>query len=155
VPPSAAAVASSKSAAESTPGILEKMVQRDDLGDHGDVLARVQRYDHPRHLHSQNVDQLGIEPRAIVVRLLVPGFELNDHLDPLLLADRPDPEQGRDVDDADAADLHVMALQLVPAADDDLGSVPRDDHDVVGDEPMSPLDQIEDRLALADRRSSP
>ena len=58
-----------------------------------------------------------VEARAIDRRVVVPLLELHDDLDALLLAHRANAEDRRDVDQADAANFHVMPLQLVPASD--------------------------------------
>src|SRR5690606_17508528 len=131
-------------------GVLEQVVHRDHLGDDGDVLQRVEREHGRGHLDAEDVALLGDEPGAVVVRAVVPLLELDDDLDALLLPDRADAEQGRDVDDADPADLHVMALELVAAPDEDVVAAPRDVDDVVRDEAVAALDQVQHALALAD-----
>src|SRR5512137_1291615 len=89
-------------------GIAEEMHHRDDLGDHRDVLARVEGHHDLRHRDVQNHGLLPGEAGPVGILGRFPVLQLHHHLDPLLLADRPDPEQRRDVDQADAADLHVV-----------------------------------------------
>jgi hypothetical protein len=44
----------------------------------------------------------------------------------------------------------MMPLQFMTPADEDLGPLARNDHDVVGDEAVTAFDQVEDGLALPD-----
>ena len=60
------------------------------------------------------------------------------------------PKRAVNVDETDAADLHVVARQLVAAPDQHVVAAPADVHQIVGDEPVPALDQIEHALALAD-----
>src|SRR5436190_4859479 len=92
---------------------LQKMVHGDHFGDHGDVLAGIERNGDARDGHAEDVGRLPVEPRALDDGVVTPFLELDDDLDALLLADGPDAEDGRDVDEAEAANLHVMALELV------------------------------------------
>ena len=55
---------------------------------------------------------------------LIPLLELHDDLDALLLAHGAHAEDRRDVDETDAANLHVMTLQLVAAADQHVAAAP-------------------------------
>ena len=64
------------------------------------------------------------------------------------------PKIDGNVDESDAANLHVMALQLVPAADQHVVAAPARDHEIVRDEPMAALDEIEHALRLADAAST-
>src|SRR5688500_7930075 len=130
--------------------VAQQQVERDHLGEHGDVLARVERHADLRDLDLEDRGALEVEPRALDDRLGIPLLELDDDLDPLLLAHRLDAEDPRHVDEPDAADLHVVALQLVAAGDEDVVSAALHDHDVVGDETMAALDEVEHALGLAD-----
>jgi hypothetical protein len=47
------------------------------------------------------------------------------------------------VDQTDTTDLHVMALHLVSTADQHVVAALADDHEIVGHQAVSPLDQIE------------
>ena len=71
-------------------------------------------------------------------------------LDALLQPHRANAEDRLHVDEADAANFHVMLLQLVAAADDDVVAAARGDHEIVGDEPMPALHEIQHALGLAD-----
>ena len=59
----------------------------------------------------------GVEPGPLDGRRLIPLFELDDDLDSLLLPHRTNSKDRRNVDQADAANLHMVLLQLVPAAE--------------------------------------
>ena len=91
-----------------------------------------------------------VDAEAIVLALRIPALELHDQLDALRRAGRGDAEQIAEVDQAEAADFHVMARQLRTAADDDRRGAPPDLDRVVGDEPMAAHDEVERAFALAD-----
>src|SRR5690606_37034582 len=74
------------------PRVLQQLIHRDDLTDHRDVLARVERDRDSPDRHAEDLHLLRLDPGSIVVPLLAPVLELDHHLDPLLLPDRPDPE---------------------------------------------------------------
>src|SRR5712692_1540277 len=133
--------------------VAQQVRHRHDLADHRQVLARVERHRHERQPHLQDLRLLAFDAGAVVLAPRVPVLELDHHLDTLLLAHRADAEQRLDVDQPDAADLHEVVRQLVPAADQDVVAAPRDVHDVVGDEAMPALDQVQHALALADPRA--
>src|SRR5690606_35265122 len=103
---------------------------RDHLANDGDVLAGVQRDDDLGHLDPEDLHLFGNEPGAVVVRAVVPILELDHDLDALLLPDRPDPEEGRDVNDPDPTDLHVVPLELVAPPDEDVVAAARDVDDI-------------------------
>ena len=103
-----------------------------------------------RELDVENRRRLAVEARAVDDRVVMPFLELHDDLDALLLAHGANAEDGRDVDEADAADLHVVALQLVAATDQDVAAAAPHDDEIVGDEAMPALDEIEHALRLAD-----
>ena len=82
----------------------------------------------------------------------VPLDELDDELDLLAVAHRGDAEQVLDVDDAEAADLHVVLDDVAARPDDRLRGLALHVDDVVGDEPVAAHDEVERDLALADAR---
>ena len=94
-----------------------------------------------------------LDAEPVVLLLFVPLDELDDELDLLGVAHRRDTEQVLDVDDAEAANLHVVLDDLGAAAVDHVGRPLADLDDVVGDEAMAAQHQVERRLALADARS--
>src|SRR5512144_1007559 len=57
---------------------LEKMVHGDHLGDHGDVLAGIERNGDAGRGHAQDVGRLPVEPRALDDRVVAPLLELDD-----------------------------------------------------------------------------
>ena len=89
-------------------------------------------------------------PSRSYSRAGLPAFELDDQLDALRRARRRDAEQILHVDDAEAAQLHVMAGQLGTGADQDRLRAAPDLDGVVGDQTMAADDQVERALALAD-----
>src|SRR2546425_6015504 len=68
--------------------VAKQMIQRDDFGNDGDVLARIQEYRYPRQLDVQYRRSFDVEARTLNNRVLVPFFELDNHLDTLLLSHR-------------------------------------------------------------------
>ena len=100
--------------------------------------------------HAEDVGRLAVEARALDDGVLPPLLELHDDLDALLLTHGADAEDRRNVDEADAADLHVVPLQLVTAPDQDVAAARAYDHEIVGDEAMPALDEVEHAFRLAD-----
>src|SRR5688572_2688737 len=129
--------------------VAKQMIQGDDFGHHCDVLSWVERDQHLGELHAENCRRRAIEPGSIHGRRLVPLLELNDDLDALLLSYGANAEDRLHVDQADAAYLHVMPSELVPAADQDVVPSSSRDDEIVGDEAVTSLDEIEHALRLA------
>src|SRR3954470_5784343 len=99
---------------------FQQMMHRDHFGDHGDVLPRIEGNRDARDRHAKNVRRLAVESRALDDGVVPPFLELDDHLDALLLPHGANAEDRRDVHETEPADLHVVALQLVAAADQDV-----------------------------------
>src|SRR5947208_7621395 len=132
--------------------VAQQVVHGHDLADHGQVLAGVERHRDHREGYVEHPRRLTVDPGAVVLAAGVPLVELHDDLDPLLLPHRPHPEQGADVDEPHAADLHVVLRQLVAAADQEVVAAARDVDDVVRDQAVAALHQVEHAFALADPR---
>src|SRR5258705_214958 len=132
--------------------VAQQVIHRDHFADHRQVLARVQRNRDEGHLDVEDIGFLKVEAGAVVFAVGVPVLELHDDLDALLLPHGADAEQRVDVDEPHAADLHVVAGDLVTAANEDVDAPFRNVHDVVRDEAVPPLHQVEHALALADAR---
>src|ERR1051325_6512149 len=98
--------------------VLEQLVARGDLDQRREVAARAHRQPQRRDLHPEDVVVAVVEPEPVVLLAVVPLAQLDDQVDLLRLADRGDAEQVLDVDDAEAADLHVVPEQAGAAADD-------------------------------------
>ena len=129
------------------------MVHRDDLGDHRDVLAGIERDGDARDLDAEDRRRLGLEAGPLDRHPFLPLLQHDHDLDALLLAHGADAEERLHVDQADPADFHVMAREFVAAADQDVGSPPRHLHHVVRHEPVPPLHEVEHAFALADARA--
>src|SRR5258708_22930406 len=126
------------------------MMDRDDFGDHGDVLAGIEMNGNARNGDTENVRVLVVQSGTVHVGALTPLLELNDDLDALLLAHRADAEDGRNVHEPDAANLHVMALELVAASNDDVVAAATREQEIVVNDPVYTLDEIEHALGFAD-----
>src|SRR6185503_8175888 len=131
-------------------GIAEEMVHGDDFRDHGDVLPRIEEHCHLRQLDVQNGGRLHVEPDALDDCVLIPLFQLDDDLDSFLLPNSPDAEYCLDINQADTADLHVVALEIVGTSDQDIVPALAGDDQIVGNETVSPFHQIQHALGLAD-----
>src|SRR6478609_4290115 len=129
---------------------LQEMMHRDHLRNDRDVLPRIERNRDARDRHAEDVGRLAVEPRPVDDGVVTPLLELHDHLDALLLPHGADAEDRRDVDETESADLHVVPLKVVPAADEDVTSAPPNQDQVVGDDAVAALDEIEYTLRLAD-----
>src|SRR5215510_15981018 len=130
-------------------GVPEQEHHRDHFRDDSDVLPRVERDDHLGNRHLENRGLQLSEPGPVGVLGRLPVLELDDHFDPLLLAHRPDSEERRDIDEPYAADLHVVAGQLMTLADQDIAAPASHLYHVVSHKPVSPLYQIEHAFTLA------
>ena len=97
---------------------LHERVHRDDLENHGEVLARRHGDDDFRDAYAHDDLLELVEAGAVVVRVALPGLEFHDDFDLLYLADGVDTEHRADVEDSHAADFHVVADERVGPADD-------------------------------------
>src|SRR5262249_26972509 len=118
--------------------------------DDRDVFPGIERHAHPRQLDIENRRRFGVEARAIRRVPVIPVLELHHDLDAFLMAHGADAEERRDVDDADASNLPVVPLKLVAASDEDVATASLGDHQIVGDESVSSLDEIEHALGFTD-----
>jgi hypothetical protein len=128
---------------------LQHLVAGDDLDQRGDVAPGPERDPGQWDIHAEDRPHLRLGAEAVVV-LLLRLAELDDDLDLLVVADRGDAEQVRDVEDPEAADLHVVLMHLEGRAPHRVGRAHRDLDDVVGDQAVALEDQVERGLALAD-----
>src|SRR5678815_2153951 len=133
--------------------VLQQVIHRDHFGDHRDVFARVERHTHHRYVDVEDALRLAIETGAVDRRLVIPLLELDDDLDALLLANGANPEEPRNVDEADTADLHVMPLELMPTADQHVAPATAHDDEIVRHQTVASFDEVEHALRFADSTS--
>src|ERR1041385_221428 len=88
--------------------VFQQVIQRDHLGDHGDVLARIEVDANLRNLDVENHGRFGVESGPLRLRFAIPFLELDDDLDALLLPNGANPEHGRDVP---RSEEHTSELQ--------------------------------------------
>ena len=100
--------------------------------------------------HFENGGLLPGQAGPVAVLGGFPVLQLDHDLDALLLPHRAHPEQRRNVDQADAADFHVVRGELMAPTDEHVMPAAGHLHDVVGDQSVPSLDQVEHTLALAD-----
>ena len=86
----------------------------------------------------------------VICLFVVPEREIDDKVHIGLRLDCADTEDVPRVDDADAAQLHVISYELGGRPDERLAGDPADRDCVVRDEPVSALYELEGRLTLAD-----
>src|SRR6185437_6675545 len=130
--------------------ISQEVVHGHHLTNNRQILAGVQGHRHEGQRNAQKRCFLAIQPGPVVLPIRVPVLELHHHLDALLLADGPDPEEGLDVDQPHPPDLHEVPRELVATSDQHVVPSPGDVDDIVGNQAVSALNEIEHALALAD-----
>src|SRR5262249_51564192 len=81
---------------------------------------------------------------------VVPGFQCDHEVHAFLTANAFDAEHRRHVDDADAANFHVIAGELRAGADHFVSVHERDLGDVVGHKTVTAFDQGEHTFTFAD-----
>src|SRR5262245_22866941 len=128
---------------------LHQVMARGDLDEHREVASRSNRNRDERQRRPQNVLRALVDPQPLVGVPFLPGVQTDDQLHELALAYGRDAEQLLDVDDPQPADLHVVARQIHPGADEVVADL-ADLHQVVRDEPVAPHDEVESALALPD-----
>src|SRR5262245_47229986 len=91
---------------------LEEVVARGDLDEDGEVAPGAHRHLDVGKGDTEDLVAVLVEAQAVVALPGLPRVELDDVFDELRQADRRHAEEVLDVDDADAAELHVVAGQL-------------------------------------------
>lgn len=126
-------------------------------------LAEGRHFDETGHIAAGADGELNkgnFQPEGLVIMLLEtrsflfhpggPFLEIDDEIDPFLHSNTPDSEHFGDIDDADAAALHVSAIEFGASTDEfllvDKGNV----GEIVGYEAVVALDEGESALALPD-----
>src|SRR5687768_6007012 len=125
------------------------MVERDDFRDHGDVLPWVEEHRNLRQLDLENRGRFDVESGALDDCVLVPLLEHDDDFDALLLPNRPDSENRGNVDQSHTADLHEMALHVVPATNQDVVAALARDDEIIGNQTVSALHEVEHALRFS------
>ena len=100
--------------------------------------------------HPEQLVYVLVETETIVLPMLIPALELHHELDSLGRAGRRHAEQIPDIDDAEAAQLHVIARRLGTRAKDHRVAAASDLDGVVGDQSMPADDEVQRTLTLAD-----
>ena len=119
------------------------------LHDAGQVPARLHRDGQGGQLHPQDLGVGVLQAQAVIDCGVIPGLQLDDHIDLLIHLDGPHAEQAAYIDDPDAPQLHVVADQLRGGSHQGAMVGLLDLHRVVRDDAVAALDQLDGHLALA------
>jgi hypothetical protein len=103
-------------------------------------------------LHPKDLIAVFLEPRPLLHDVGRPLVEGHHQVDPLLEPDGLHAEHLGDVDDPDAAALHVAAVERAARRHEFALVEQLDDREVVGDEGVPALDEGERAFALSDAR---
>src|SRR5207244_618916 len=122
---------------------FEQHVTCGDLYDRRHVAARAYRHAQHRDLDVEDGVRELFDAQPVILFAFAPVHEHDHELDLLRDAYGGDAEKIFDVDDAEAADLHVVAYDLASRAKDRVRRPFSDIDDVVRDEAVSAHDQIE------------
>ena len=136
------------------PHILELLVQRGYLHEPCNVPPGANGQSDMRDFDSKDFIGFAIKPNSIHIFDLVPILQCHDEVQFFLGNDRAGAKNRCDVDDADAANLHVVSGNAIGGSDE-FGSLHRAEAgDVVTDQAVAALDQAEDALAFTDAAGS-
>src|SRR5687767_879926 len=127
---------------------LQYVVSRCNLDTYADVAAKSYRHPDVRAGSFQDVEEGLVEPEPLVLLARLPVLQLDDQVNGRALAHRGQAEQVLDVDDADAAQLHVMAQGPFAEPDQLAVGIALDGDLVVRDQAVPAGDEVEGRLAL-------
>ena len=129
---------------------FEALVHGSGFDDDGDVAARLYRDFELGHFDAEDIDGEFVHADTVVDFVGVPVFELDDELDLLFVANGADAEEVGYIDNAEAADFHVVADDFVRALSHEQRAIETADFDdIVSDKPVPPFDKRERCLALA------
>ena len=126
------------------------MIAGRDFDEEREVATRRHRQPDIGLRDAEKLETLTRDSEAVVFRSLHPLFELDDQIDRLHVARRRDAEKVLDVDDADAAQLHVMPEEVVRVAQQHVVRMAFDDDHVVGNQSVAAIDQVERAFTLSD-----
>src|SRR5882672_9735563 len=132
------------------PAAAKQLVARGDFDEDPEAAPRGHRHANERHPDAEDVVAQLVDAEPFVITFGIPPLELYDQFDALRVANGGDAEEIPDVDEAEAANLHVMPRQLRARANQRRFTPAPDFHRVVGDEPVPADDEVEPALALPD-----
>src|SRR5688572_23277317 len=131
-------------------GAFELGLERSDFDQTRQVTTGTDRDNDMRNLDAENRHILFLHAKAVDIRNFVPGLERYDEINALLEAHTFDAKHRRHVDDADAANLHVVARDLGARAHDFAAIEQHHLGNVVGHQAVAALNERQDRLAFPD-----
>ena len=135
--------------------ILELLVQRSHLYEPSDVPADANRQGDMWNFDAKDFIGFAIQTNSIHIFNLVPILQCDDEIEFFLRNDGSSAKDRGDVDDANAADLHVVSGNAIGCSDQ-LGTLyGTEAREVIGDEAVAALDEAKDALAFADAAGAP
>src|SRR2546428_8553886 len=126
------------------------MIARGDLDEEREIAPGGNWQPDVRLRNAEELVGFASDAQPVVFGSLGPFFEFDHEIDRLDITRGGDAEEIFDVDDADSAQLHVMAQQIVRVSEEDVVGMTLDDDHVIGDEAMAAIHEIERAFALAD-----
>lgn len=134
---------------------FEFLIQRSDFDQSSDVAACANGDDDVGELDAEDFVGEGSKSGAVEVFAFIPFLERCDEVEAFFRADGADTEDGSDVDDAYAADFHVVAGEVGRHPYDFAAIYETETGDVVANETVTALDEAEDAFAFADAGGAP
>src|SRR5438105_15849208 len=93
--------------------VTQQVIEGNHLRNNRDVFSGIEWHSYEGNLQVEYRGRECIETRAVDDRILIPILELHCNLDALLLTNGSNSKNGGNIDESQAANFHMMALQLV------------------------------------------
>ena len=119
------------------------------LEDNGKVPAGTHRDRQARHRHTEDILRFAYKAKAVVRLLIVPDLEVHNEVDRALGLYGANAVKVPDIDNAYAAQLHVIPYKLGRRADEPVASDAANVHRIVGNELVSALYKLKRSFAFA------
>jgi len=130
-------------------GLFQSLGECGDFDEAGHVAAGANVKDDVRDLQAENLVEIFFQSGALFDGVGSPFVEGNDEVDAFINADALHTKHLANVNDADAATLHVAAIERSGAGDEFAFVEKLDDGEVVGDERVAAFDKGKSAFAFA------
>jgi hypothetical protein len=130
--------------------LLEELVARRNLDDGGNIAPGADGNTEKGNSDAQNGIALFVDAEAIVLAPFLPFDQLDDQIDLLPFPDRSDAKEMFNIDDPEAADLHMITQKIRAFAEEDSRELHSHLDDVIRYQPMPLQNQIQGTFALTD-----